>query len=67
MLLATMDTIECRHGVLMNGRDRNMGVFSEALQSTGLLAVCFCIAVELLFRSVDEATLELFLGSLLRR
>ena len=44
-----------------------MGVFSEALRSAGLLAVCFCIAVELLFRSIDEATLELFLGSLLRQ
>ena len=43
-----------------------MGVFAEALRAAGLLAVCFCIAVELLFRSVDEATLELFFGSLLR-
>jgi hypothetical protein len=43
-----------------------MGAFGEALRAAGLLAVCFCIAVELLFRSVDEATLELFLGSLLR-
>ena len=48
-------------------RERNTGAVNEALRAAVLLAVSFCIAVELLFRSIDEETLELFISSLWSR
>ena len=45
-------------------RDRNVGVLNEALRASVLLSISFCIAVELLFHSIDEATVEQFLSSL---
>ena len=45
-------------------RERNTGAVNEALRAAVLLAVSFCIAVELLFHSIDEETLELFISSM---
>ena len=39
-------------------------MFGEALRASVLLSISFCIAVELLFHSIDEASMELFLSSL---
>jgi len=39
-------------------RDRDSAVFEEALKAAGLLAICFSIAVVLLFHSVSEDVVQ---------